>query len=1027
MPPLGRPRVTTAQGSRPPVTELGIADPTNYGVSYDPLKGGLAPWRQWIDTIEYVPEMRWPTSNWTFNQMRTDSQLAALVTAVMYGITQLRFMIDPNGARPSLVQEISEDLNLPIMGKEDEPIGRLKRRFSHHKFASQALLSVINGHRYFEQVGDIVDGKWRLRKMASRPPMSIQRINVADDGGLVSIQQWAGNWQTLATNGQLAPEIPVDHLTAFVFQQEEYSWVGRSIMRDCFKDWVIKDRLMRVEAINHERAGGVPYANAPQGASIAEIEDLDAMMRQFRIGESAGGALPWGAELNIAKGSGSDIDKTIQRYNESMARKFMMMVANLAQGGQHVGSYALGDIFNDLWHISQRAIAQWYCDTVNEHIIEDIADWNYGEDEELVPKLSWEQTREDSLGVEQLATLVQRGVIIVDDEIENAIRYRYQMPTRTTPRPDYAVGPGVPRQPPENPPETKVDTAASNAGDQAGAPSSASPAPTHASIWSRLTGKSKPDVQASDGPVLVTVPNVEILHAGIDYNLSTGPTTFTPEDLRDLVMAANEDPSIPSPRLKLGHIDPRFNDQTVFDATPAFGMATNLRLSENGTSVFADYVGVPKWLADIMPTAFPSRSIEGYWNVESQMGKKWRFVLSACSLLGVVWPGCTVLEDLPQYYGEEMPSDIQVVAAATEATGGDPMKNPFRKEETAASANLDDVRRAFYNDYLTGDMMWWWIQAILIDPNELVVEDDESGQLYKLTFETDGEGNVTFGEPDPVKIDYIPDTREAQKAAASHVAATLAIGRQVAASWDTRTDSRPTTASGGAMDPKQIRERLGLPEDASDEQVKETLKELNDAAGTEEPESKVVPGTTVTPAGTGQAEPEAKVTPDGATAEDDPNNVATAALKLPKGMVAIDEATLETLKVGASAGIEIKTKTELQERQQLVTAAIADGRIAPAGREHWLNSLEKDPTAKATLESLQKGLVPVQMRELGRGGNGAEGEVAAAGGDLELETVNGWTDSLFPEVRSQRARDKALAAGDSPGRQRVTADASYRR
>lgn len=483
MPPVGRPRVTTRQGIRAPVNELGVAEPLNFGVGIDVARGTVAPWRQWIDTVEYVPEMRWPQSLSVLNQMRTDSQLAALVTAVMYGITQLRFLIDPNGARPSLVQEISEDLNLPVKGQDEQPMGRMKRRFSHHKFATQAMLSVIWGHMYFEQVGDIVDEKWRLRKLAPRMPQTLYRINVADDGGLVSIVQWFGAHTPLP--GQ-APEIPVDRLTAFIFQQEGYSWVGRSMMRDCFKDWMLKDKLIRIEAINHERAGGVPYANAPQGATVSEISDLDQMMRQFRIGESSGGALPFGAELKIAKGSGSDIDKTIQRYNESMARKFMMMVANLAQGGQHVGSYALGDIFNDLWHIGQRAIAQWYCDVMNEHVIEDICDWNYGEEEELVPKLTWERTREDSLGVEQLATLVQRGVIIVDDEIENATRFKYQLPKRTKPRPDYAVGPGVPRQPPENPPETKVGASVAS---PVGAPSSGDATNEELSWMRKLVGK----------------------------------------------------------------------------------------------------------------------------------------------------------------------------------------------------------------------------------------------------------------------------------------------------------------------------------------------------------------------------------------------------------------------------------------------------------------------------------------------------------------------------------------------------------
>src|SRR5580765_2853623 len=148
-------------------------------------------------------------------------------------------------------------------------------------------------------------------------------------------------------------------------------------------------------------------------------------------------------------------------------------------------------------------------------------------------------------------------------------------------------------------------------------------------------------------PTLVTVPNVPILEAGVEYKLSTGPTTFTPEDLRDVVTAANEDFSIPSPRAGIGHVDPRYNDANTYDGTPAFGKYTNLSLSENGMVVYADWVGCPAWLASIGAAAFPGRSIEGYWNVESQAGKKWRFVLTSCKSLGVVWPGVTVLEDLP--------------------------------------------------------------------------------------------------------------------------------------------------------------------------------------------------------------------------------------------------------------------------------------------------------------------------------------------------------------------------------------------
>lgn len=1043
MPQVGRPRTGTNRGARPPVTQIGVADPFNYGVSLNPSTGAVAPWRTFIDITEEVPELFWPRSIQTLDAMRTDSQLAALVTAIMWGVGQLRFIVDPNGARPSLVEEISQDLNLPIKGKDEQPLGRLKRRFSHEKFVMQALLSVIYGHQYFEQNGDIVDGKWRLRKMFSIMPRTIAQINVADDGGLANVVQWAGRKQLTGNNGgfgAMAEPIPVESLTAFIFNQEGYNWHGRSMMRDCFKDWVLKDRLMRIEVINHERAGGVPYGVAAMGASVSEIEDLSEMMQQFRVGEEAGGAVPFGSEIKIAKGSGSDIDRTIQRYDQSMARRFMLMLANLAQGGSQVGSYALGETFEDFFLVAQRHIAQWYCKTVNEHIIEDIVDWNYGEDEELVPKLTWERTSEDSLGTDQLSLLVQRGIIIVDEELENAIRYKYQLPQRTGPRPEELMGPGLPRsQPVELPPGTPAGTGISQAaGALPSAPSSETPAMTRASFFDRFGRRKRIMARAETRPYLVTIPDVEILHAGWEYPLSTGSKTFTPEDLRDIVAAANEDPSIPTPRLKIGHIDPRFNDKE-FDGSPSFGKATNLRLSSNGTAILADYVGVPKWLADIMPTAYPSRSVEGIDDVPafavfgvngytSQTGKHWRFVVTALSLLGVEWPGITVLEDLPQYYGAETPSDVVIDSAFLQATGGDPkMKWPRRAGGAAASANLDDVRRAFYDDYCKGgpEYMWWWIQAILVDPNELVVEDDESGQLYKIPFSTTADGDITFGDSEAVKIDYLPDTKEANKLAASHVAATLAIGRTVAASWSNREESLPpstpsTTASGGAMDPKEIRERLKLPESATDAEVQATLRELNSAAGVEVTQQVPAPAA-VTPPAVTPTTPETITTPVEPAAAP---AVAAAAegLNLPDGVVAIDKGTLDTLVAASRMSTEFITSQRQGENERLVAASIREGRIAPASREHWVKVLEADPNGATVLASLQPGLIPVELRGTAPDG---DGDPLAA---LTPELVSEWSAGLFPEVANQRTA--AAASGEtglSGRRQRITADSSYAR
>jgi hypothetical protein len=782
MPTVGRPRTRTDRGMAAPVNQQAVASNVNFvvgGVTGAGILGGTqSAWSMHVDEWEYVPELRWPNNVWVFDQMRTDSQLAGLLTATMWGITQLRYVLDPNGARTGMVREISEDLNVPIMGEDSAPRRRMKKRFSHSHHVFQAMLAAIYGHMYFEQLGTIVDGKWRLRKLFPIMPQTIQKILTnTDDGGLIGIQQWGK--QQLGIEPDI---VGVDRLSGFIFQMEGQNWTGRSMLRDCYKDWLLKDRNLRVEAVNHERAGGLPIAEAPMGSTDDDVAALAAMMQQVRIGDQAGGAVPFGTKVTIAKGDGGDINNTIKRYDESMARRFLLQLMNLAQGGQHVGSYALGETFMDSFLVGQRVMAQWYCDTMTEHVIEDWVDWNYGADTELTPRLTWERSTEDSLGAETLAMLVQRGVITVDQELENAIRYKYMLPVKTEPRPE--ITPAGPTQPAIN-----KQTAQSNESEQPGSgsgqekvasPTSAAasagsegrvlpppedPAPVRASFLDRFKRR-KPDVMAASAPALVTVPNVPILEAGVEYKISTGKTTFTPEDLVDAVMAANEDPGIPSPRLKLGHVDPRYNDDSIFDGSPSFGMAKNLRLSENGMTVYADYVGVPKWLAEIMPTAFPNRSIEGYWGVKSQAGGEWRFVLSACALLGVVWPGINQLEDLPQlasYYGETVPSGVQIVEASVPSTGGDPMG------VIAASANLDDVRRAFYTQYVpeNTDARWWWIRAVLTDPNELVVEDDESGQLYKLAFASDDQGAVSFQDAQPVRIDYIPDTRDAKKAAAT--------------------------------------------------------------------------------------------------------------------------------------------------------------------------------------------------------------------------------------------------------------------
>jgi hypothetical protein len=308
--------------------------------------------------------------------------------------------------------------------------GRLKRRFSFRDHMRKAFKAGIYGHYYFEQVGYIGDGTqgrpndglWHLRKLAERPPATIQDFRVADDGGLVSIiqnvQSGSSTWQTPI------PEIPVDVLVGYVWDQEGANWVGKSWYREVYKNWLIKDRLLRIDAVNHERAGGVPYIEAHPGATESEITALNRMAQSFRVGDTAGGAVPAGAKFNIARGLQSSVIDSVIYHDEAMARKFMLMIMQLGQ--TRSGSRALGETFVDFWAAGMEAIAWWFADTFNEHVIEDDIDWNWGEDVDQVPLLVFEFDPE--LMVTDLVALIGSGAIIVDNGLEAAIRKELGLP-----------------------------------------------------------------------------------------------------------------------------------------------------------------------------------------------------------------------------------------------------------------------------------------------------------------------------------------------------------------------------------------------------------------------------------------------------------------------------------------------------------------------------------------------------------------------------------------------------------------------
>lgn len=255
-------------------------------------------------------------------------------------------------------------------------------------------------------------------------------------------------------------------------------------------------------------------------------------------------------------------------------------------------------------------------------------------------------------------------------------------------------------------------------------------------------------------PLLTTVPDVQIIKTGIEYPLSSGPTTFTPEDLAAAV-AAQSDPSVPQPRIWIGHPDDTRIHGDRRDSPPsgepALGKVCDMRLTEDGHCIVGDLTGVPVWLSNIMASAFPSRSIEGRFNLKTPTGKQHRLVINGLALLGITWPGVLTIEDIASLYTKEGPS-VTVREASAELPVAVTAANA---RQVAAQVTVEDLRRAWY-EANRGDpeKFNWWIRSIYIEPNELIVDADDGGTLFRQAFTVKND-KVKFLKPKKVKIKYV--------------------------------------------------------------------------------------------------------------------------------------------------------------------------------------------------------------------------------------------------------------------------------
>lgn len=347
----------------------------------------------WVDlTGETTPELAWPLSVAIFDKMRrSDSQVKSVLGAIKAPIMRTQWRIDGTGCDRAVTESVARSFGLPI--KDDPSDLSVPARipvddddlFSWPQHLSEALLMLPFGHSFFERVyifdeqasSAVGRDQYLIHHPGPRLPWSIAAIKASQGGKLEWIQQHSAIGFTGAN-----PKIPRTNLVAYVLDREGGNWLGQSLLRSAYKNWLLKDPALRTWSTSIDRNGiGVPlYTDAEKGTPDT-MDAGEELATEVRAGENAGGAIAYGAKLELlgVKGTLPDSAEFVRYQDEAIARSALGHFLNLgSQGGGQVGSYNYGSVLADTFNLSLDVTAGLIAASAQSQLVNKLVDINFG-------------------------------------------------------------------------------------------------------------------------------------------------------------------------------------------------------------------------------------------------------------------------------------------------------------------------------------------------------------------------------------------------------------------------------------------------------------------------------------------------------------------------------------------------------------------------------------------------------------------------------------------------------------------------
>lgn len=231
-------------------------------------------------------------------------------------------------------------------------------------------------------------------------------------------------------------KIPIDlsNFIHYVHNPEFDLYFGRSDLREAYKSWFWKTRMMDYWMTFGERlAGGFAVASTSVEANMRYGSQEWAYLEDAinNLASVNGMILPPGVTLDLKSPASSDFyEKAVEFFDLGIARS--LLVPNLL-GVSHTGqtgAYSQSQTQLEAFFWTLNSDKQRLEATINEQLFKDLGDQNWGDDD--YPQFKFNELSSERLKwtVESWAKLSQAGSVLVTEKDEARIREMLDMPPR---------------------------------------------------------------------------------------------------------------------------------------------------------------------------------------------------------------------------------------------------------------------------------------------------------------------------------------------------------------------------------------------------------------------------------------------------------------------------------------------------------------------------------------------------------------------------------------------------------------------